>query len=364
MHETNAVRLVSDFRSDDFRRCLGEFVTGVTVITTIAPDGKVYGLTANSFSSVSLDPPLILWSLRLNATNFGIFSTAEHFVVNILADDQVHISNQFAKSGPDRFNGVEHALSADGVPLLHGCLAHLECRNEMTYPGGDHVVFIGRVMRIAQASKTPLALRGGKYMVVHPHDTGPLHNEQDQPNVASLRAIQTARRYVEDLAYQTGKSAALAVLGNLGPTIVWGVDGKERTDPGIRCGLVMSLLESATGSVFAAFGRPDVIRPLLELELAQGVRRGAGGAQLTRHAIELRLDQVRADQMASVDDAVQPGATRGITAYSVPVFDGAGEVVFGLTVLANAASFKEADSAVAALRSSAHALSLRLKDAP
>ena len=124
---------MTEFSSVDFRRCLGEFVTGVTVITTVGLDGKLYGLTANSFSSVSLDPPLILWSLRLNATNFPIYSTAETFAVNILAEDQVEISNRFAKSGPDRFVGVAVSEGSGGVPLIDGSVAQLECRSEATY---------------------------------------------------------------------------------------------------------------------------------------------------------------------------------------------------------------------------------------
>ena len=150
---------MTEFTSMDFRRCLGEFVTGVTVITTVGPDGTLYGLTANSFSSVSLDPPLILWSLRLNATNFPIYSTAETFAVNILAEDQVDISNRFAKSGPDRFVGISTAPGSNGVPLINGAVAQLECRREASYPGGDHVVFIGRVLRVRNSGRTPLALR-------------------------------------------------------------------------------------------------------------------------------------------------------------------------------------------------------------
>ncbi|MEO8296238.1 MAG: flavin reductase family protein [Burkholderiales bacterium] len=161
------------FEAAHFRRCLGEYVTGVTVITTVGPDGERYGLTANSFSSLSLDPPLILWSLRLNATNFSIYSQATHFAVNILADHQVDVANRFAKSGPNRFDGIDHALGADGMPLIAGSVAQLECVLDASHPGGDHLIFIGRVQRLHHighhSGDLPLAFRGGRYMALQAH---------------------------------------------------------------------------------------------------------------------------------------------------------------------------------------------------
>ena len=132
----------------ELRRCLGSFVTGVTVITTLDEQGRPVGMTANSFNSVSLDPPLIVWSLRLNARTFDVYSRAKRFVVNILSEDQVEVSNRFAKSGDDRFNGVSITAGLGGLPLIDGCAAYLECSTEATYPGGDHLLFLGRVERL------------------------------------------------------------------------------------------------------------------------------------------------------------------------------------------------------------------------
>jgi flavin reductase (DIM6/NTAB) family NADH-FMN oxidoreductase RutF len=156
--------------STELRRCLGTFVTGVTVITALDADGQPEGITANSFSSLSLDPPLIVWSLRLNARSFNTYQNAERFAVNILAQDQVHISNRFAASGIKRFEGVAHTSGIDGVPLIDGCAAYLECRLQATYPGGDHALFVARVERIQVNDRPPLAYGAGAYLSVRALD--------------------------------------------------------------------------------------------------------------------------------------------------------------------------------------------------
>lgn len=152
----------------ELRRCLGTFVTGVTVITALDAEGQPEGITANSFSSLSLSPPLIVWSLRLNARSFKTYQYAPRFAVNILAQDQMPVSNRFASSGIDRFEGIKHTLGLGGVPLIDGCVAYLECSLEATHPGGDHVLFIGRVEHIQTFDKQPLAYGGGEYKSVVP----------------------------------------------------------------------------------------------------------------------------------------------------------------------------------------------------
>jgi flavin reductase (DIM6/NTAB) family NADH-FMN oxidoreductase RutF len=154
----------------ELRRCLGSFVTGVTVITALDAQGQPEGITANSFSSLSLEPPLIVWSLRLSSRSFDTYQNAAHFAVNILAQDQVHLSNRFAASGIKRFDGVAYAAGLAGVPLLSGCVATLECKLQATHPGGDHVLFVGRVERIHTNSHPPLAYGNGGYLSVQPLD--------------------------------------------------------------------------------------------------------------------------------------------------------------------------------------------------
>ncbi len=152
------------------RKVLGSFVTGVTVITTIDKNGKAYGLTVNSFSSVSLDPPLILWSQSLTAPSYPVFRDAWRFAVNILAHDQIDISRRFAGSSDDKFTGLAMRAGIGGLPLIEGCAAYLECTAEDRFPGGDHAVFLGRVEKIEHSTRSSLIFGGGKYMTAQPHE--------------------------------------------------------------------------------------------------------------------------------------------------------------------------------------------------
>lgn len=153
----------------ELRQVLGAFVTGVTVITAIDAQGKAHGLTVNSFSSVSLDPPLILWSQAIAAPSHPVFRDAPRFAVNILAEDQIDISRRFAASGLDKFAGLPVQAGLGGVPLLPGCAAYLECTREASFPGGDHMVFIGRVQRIEHGQRKSLAFGSGTYLSTQPH---------------------------------------------------------------------------------------------------------------------------------------------------------------------------------------------------
>lgn len=145
------------------RTALGRFVTGVTVITTRGPDGRLEGLTANSFSAVSLEPPLVLWSLRDTASSLASFENARHFAVNVLGAWQAGLAQHFAQRNDDKFNSVVHAPGLAGCPLLFGALATFECVKETTVAGGDHVVFFGRIERAAYREGEPLTFGGGKY---------------------------------------------------------------------------------------------------------------------------------------------------------------------------------------------------------
>lgn len=136
-----------------FRQSLSRFATGVTVITTFAIGAKkgdcttacFVGLTASSFNSVSLNPALVLWSLDLNSSCFDAFSTATHYVINVLADDQVDLCNRFAFGQGDRFAQTDYFLGHSGLPILRGALASFECRNRSRYEEGDHLIFVGEV---------------------------------------------------------------------------------------------------------------------------------------------------------------------------------------------------------------------------
>jgi flavin reductase (DIM6/NTAB) family NADH-FMN oxidoreductase RutF len=153
----------------DFRRALGQFATGVTVVTARTPDGRKVGVTVNSFSSVSLDPPLVLWSLSRQAPSFADFAHATHFAVNVLAANQHHLSRQFSTPLPDKFSGVEFVEGAGGVPVLSGVNAHFICRNVRQYDGGDHLIFLGEVEDYKFSDGEPLVFHSGRYRLATRH---------------------------------------------------------------------------------------------------------------------------------------------------------------------------------------------------
>ncbi len=157
------------FERRDFRRALGQFATGVTVVSTRAKDGRRVGITVNSFSSVSLDPPLVLWSLSRQSSTFEDFAHASHFAVNVLAANQHHLSRQFSTPLPDKFEGVECLEGAAGCPLLKGATAHFVCRNVRQLDGGDHVIFLGEVEEYKWSEGEPLVFHSGRYRVATRH---------------------------------------------------------------------------------------------------------------------------------------------------------------------------------------------------
>jgi flavin reductase (DIM6/NTAB) family NADH-FMN oxidoreductase RutF len=160
VHDTSA----EGFNARELRNALGAFGTGVTIITTRTKSGYMTGMTANSFTSVSLNPPLVLWSSSLYANSLPAFQESSHFVVNILAHDQIELSNRFAKQHEDKFAEVDHIIPECGAPVLIGSAAHFECRNEFRHYGGDHIIFIGHVERFAYTDKPTLLFCRGKYM--------------------------------------------------------------------------------------------------------------------------------------------------------------------------------------------------------
>jgi flavin reductase (DIM6/NTAB) family NADH-FMN oxidoreductase RutF len=152
------------FDTRDLRNALGAFATGVTIITARGKDGGLYGLTANSFTSVSLTPPLVLWSASLYAQSLPAFQEGSHFVVNILAHDQIELSNFFARTRENKFAEIDHVIPECGAPVIIGAAAHFECRNEYRHYGGDHIIFIGHVERYAYTGRPTLLFCRGKYM--------------------------------------------------------------------------------------------------------------------------------------------------------------------------------------------------------
>jgi flavin reductase (DIM6/NTAB) family NADH-FMN oxidoreductase RutF len=161
-----------EFDQRDFRNALGHFGTGVTVITTKDASGQMYGVTVSSFNSVSLSPPLVLWSQVRGAPSHQAFVDSPYFIVNILSESQKDISNHFAKPSEDKFKDIAHHLSPEGIPILENTLGHFICKKERDVDGGDHLIFIGLVMSYSYNTAedtAPLFFWKGKYHCAADH---------------------------------------------------------------------------------------------------------------------------------------------------------------------------------------------------
>lgn len=151
--------------SRDLRSALGCFPTGVCLVTTLGPQGRPEGMTINSFSSVSLDPPMVLWSLARGATSASVFRDAEYFAINVLAAEDQELSSHFARSAPDKFaaHAARFVPGLGGAPLLQGAAAVFQCHTRHRNYGGDHIILIGVVERYTYNSAAPLLFHRGKY---------------------------------------------------------------------------------------------------------------------------------------------------------------------------------------------------------
>ena len=148
---------------NELRRVTGHFATGVTIITTASKSGAPFGLTANAFTSVSLNPPLLLVAVDKKAESYPHFEESKVFTVNILSDEQETLSRKFAVSGGDKFQGVAYQMGANGVPILDGALAYLECKLYAVYDGGDHTLFLGEIEEARTREIKPLIFYRGGY---------------------------------------------------------------------------------------------------------------------------------------------------------------------------------------------------------
>lgn len=167
MHEEHTSETsVSDFSAVDatsFRSTLGKFASGIVVVTTISAEGRPYGVTATSFTSLSLSPPLVQWSLRNEAFSFQIFSNVANFAVNILSEGQQAISELFSRPNVDRFAGLDVERGLQDVPLITECVASIECELSAKHPAGDHTIIVGRVIRVRHSDRRPLLHWSGRY---------------------------------------------------------------------------------------------------------------------------------------------------------------------------------------------------------
>lgn len=183
----------------ELRNALGKFATGVTIVTTRNSTGTDTGVTANSFNSVSLDPPLILWSLAKNSASLSAFTEAGYFAVHILAEDQEYLSNTFAKRGVDKFAGLDIIRGHDDIPLLHDCAARFQCRVAHRYDGGDHVILIGQVIDFEHCERKPLAYLSGRYAYTLHKPAAPTTSDQ----LPGVTVSGFDRNWLSYLTYRT-----------------------------------------------------------------------------------------------------------------------------------------------------------------
>jgi 3-hydroxy-9,10-secoandrosta-1,3,5(10)-triene-9,17-dione monooxygenase reductase component len=204
-----------------FRDALGSFVTGVTIVTTRGEEGGDIGLTANSFNSVSLDPPMVLWSLALSSSSLPAFRRAPWWAVHILASEQADLSARFAQRGIDKFAGLAVSRGPGDIPLLDGCAARFICRGAYEYEGGDHAIFVGEVLEFDREGRAPLVYHQGRYAgVVHGGDlseaaggTADGHFLGHLLGRAHAAALADVRREYRRRGLSDAEYALLTVLG-------------------------------------------------------------------------------------------------------------------------------------------------------
>lgn len=184
------------FEGRALRDAFGSFATGVTIVTTAGPGGVDIGLTANSFSSVSLDPPMVLWSLARTSLNMEAFRNSGHFAVHILSADQETLSGRFASKGVDRFAGLALDRGPDGIPMLQDCMARFACKLAYQYEGGDHVIFVGEIVDFSHSAQKPLVFHGGRYGMLLPK----------QPAAAAVAEDEFSNLSSDDLLYQVSNA--------------------------------------------------------------------------------------------------------------------------------------------------------------
>ena len=160
--QRRSAAVAGSFEALDLRRALGGFATGVTVVTSREPGGRRAGITVNSFCSVSLEPPLVLWCLARTAPSRDVFAAASHFAIHVLASDQATLSLRFSRPAADKFAGLDCDEGLGGAPLLHGTAVRFECRRECSYESGDHHIMVGRIERYCYSECTPLLFHGGR----------------------------------------------------------------------------------------------------------------------------------------------------------------------------------------------------------
>ncbi|WP_379553922.1 flavin reductase family protein [Qipengyuania sp. DGS5-3] len=188
--------------SRQFRDALGSFATGVTIATTTGPDDEPIGVTASSFNSVSIDPPLVLWSLAKSSLSRPAFCESGHFAVHVLSADQDDLADRFARTGEDKFGDLTWTKGELGSPVLDHYAAKFECRTQHQYDGGDHIIMVGEVVGFETRDKAPLLFHGGRYGDHRPRREAMSETGREEENlfalIAKAHALMAERMSAED----------------------------------------------------------------------------------------------------------------------------------------------------------------------
>jgi 3-hydroxy-9,10-secoandrosta-1,3,5(10)-triene-9,17-dione monooxygenase reductase component len=231
------------------RDAFGSFATGVTIVTTAGPDGTDVGLTANSFSSVSLDPPMVLWSLARTSFNMDAFRNSGHFAVHILSADQEVLSGRFASKGIDRFEGLTLDRGPDGIPMLQNCMARFACKLAYQYEGGDHVIFVGEIVDFSHCASKPLVFHGGRYgMLLPKQSVSSVESADELSNLSSDDLLylisnayfRTRKAVIDELVHHGWTAGEYAVLSIVG------------REDGLRMPEIVALSEKVRGQAISA----------------------------------------------------------------------------------------------------------------
>lgn len=243
--------IAPSFDAKAFRAALGTFATGVTVITAVGRNGEPIGLTANSFNSVSLEPPLVLWSLAKKAFSLQDFVAAKHWAVHVLSAEQEGISNQFARSGQDKFAGVACVPSEHGVPLLQRCAARFECKTTFQYEGGDHIIFVGEVQQFEKNALAPLVFHAGKYALAACKDAALQLSQPADTEPPSFRA--------DMLGYMFGRARRNFLDSMRGHLEKYGLNDYEW-----RLLTIMLTKKNLTSAMFGQFNQDAALDTILQ----------------------------------------------------------------------------------------------------
>lgn len=296
-------KAAAGFDSRRLRDAFGSFATGVTIVTTSGPAGLDIGLTANSFSSVSLDPPMVLWSLAKTSLNINAFRSSGHFAVHILSADQEALSSRFASKGIDRFEGLALDRGPDGIPLLPDCMARFACRLAYQYEGGDHVIFVGEIVDFSHSARKPLVFHGGRYGMLLPKQNAAVAEQADELSNLSPDDLL----YQVSNAYFRTREAVIDELEHHGWTAeqyaVLSIVGREE---GLCVPEIMARSEKVRGQAVSA----AIVEKLITLGLLCGLESTDGQARLRltpegRLAV-MKLIAIRKSSEADVQGNLDP----------------------------------------------------------